>query len=185
MWFFPGSAEYAIKERNRQKVWKNTLENLVNTDNTDEQVVLDADLLAFYNGRLFLKVKGESGLSFGIVFFGEGIDDPNLVRHEYGHTVQLKKIGLADYIRQVAIPSLCGYLLNETSLLPPGLYYNLPWEYTADVYGGVTWSHMDFADEISALYWFFLINIITEESYDEKQINNNVYFYLDIYVIWL
>ena len=32
---------------------------------------------------------------------------------------------------------------------------------------------------------FFLINIITEESYDEKQINNNVYFYLDIYVIWL
>lgn len=68
---------------------------------------------------------------------------------------------------------------------PPGLYYNLPWEYTADVYGGVTWSHMDFADEISALYWFFLINIITEESYDEKQINNNVYFYLDIYVIRL
>lgn len=32
---------------------------------------------------------------------------------------------------------------------------------------------------------FFLINIITEESYDEKQINNNVYFYLDIDVIWL
>lgn len=119
-----------------------------------------------------------------VLFLGEGIDDPNLVRHEYGHTVQSKKIGLADYIRQVAIPSLCGYLLNET-LLPPGLYYNLPWEYTADVYGGVTWSHMDFADEISALYWFFLINIITEESYDEKQINNNVYFYLDIYVIWL
>ena len=153
--FYPGSAEYVIKEQKRQKVRENTLENLMNTNNTDEQVVLNADLLAFYNGRLFLKVRGESGLSFGIVFFGEGIDDPNLVRHEYGHTVQLKKIGLADYISKVAIPSLCGYILNENKLLPPGLYYNLPWEYTADVYGGVTWNHMDFADEIAAIYWFF------------------------------
>ena len=51
------------------------------------------------------------------------------VRHEYGHTIQLKQLGVKKYLLCIGIPSVCNW--------GTGNYYDKPWEITADYYGGV------------------------------------------------
>lgn len=53
------------------------------------------------------------------------------IKHEYGHLVQEKKYGELFYIIYVAIPSITH---RESD---PIKYYSYPWEYGADIYGGV------------------------------------------------
>lgn len=52
------------------------------------------------------------------------------LRHEYGHTKQLDKLGIVKYTAFIFIPSA------STDGLDPN-YYNYPWEVTADKYGEV------------------------------------------------
>ena len=35
-------------------------------------------------------------------------------------------------------------------------YYNQPWEYMADYYGGVKREYADFADPLAKIYWSFV-----------------------------
>ena len=126
--------------------------------NTDEQVVLDAKFLAFYKGVPVIKLPiGKEAFSFGIIFLGNDVgsrsDAINTVRHEYGHSVQFAKMGPFRYLQSVAIPSIMGNLLDRADLLPC-YYYDQPWEYQADVYGGVNrGNYASWADRTGKVYF--------------------------------
>ena len=109
--------------------------------NTNEQVVLDAKFIAFYKGKMAVKLPiGSNAASFGVMFIGNDVknrsDAIDTIKHEYGHTKQFDKMGLVNYTMQVAIPSVTCNLLDRQGLLPYD-YYSSPWEYQADMYGGV------------------------------------------------
>ncbi len=107
--------------------------------NDSEETVLNSDLpFAFYKGRIVIKLPiGKSAFSYGAMFIGTGnqADENviNTVKHEYGHTVQMERYGLPAFTIMAAIPSLYGYYTD----VPYDQYYNQPWEYEADYFGGV------------------------------------------------
>lgn len=78
------------------------------------------------------------------------------VRHEYGHTQQLERMGLLQFTARVAIPSVTCNLLDRVDMLPCD-YYSLPWEYQADMYGGVTGRedrYASWADDVCQMYFY-------------------------------
>ena len=87
---------------------------------------------------------GDNAFSFGIIFMGTGVPDTeyNTVKHEYGHTIQFDKMGVWNYIKDVGIPSVTGYLKDPL----PYSYYTAPWESEADKYGGVNPADRDTSD---------------------------------------
>ena len=105
--------------------------------NRDEKNVLLAKRAAFYNGRLILKTPFKASASFGIIFISRKQNSLVTLRHEYGHIIQLKKIGFFRFFVKVAIPSVTGNLLHRMGRLSTAEYYGLPWEHEADEYGGV------------------------------------------------
>ena len=107
-------------------------------NNTDENKVLDAAVFSAYKGKLVIRMAGFGGRSFclGAMFISPresagNKDSINMVRHEYGHTLQIEKIGLLRYIIKIGIPSL------RNGRVPVPEYYNLKTEITADILGGV------------------------------------------------
>ena len=107
--------------------------------NDDEQKVLEAENFAFYKGVPVVKVPfmGNDMASFGVILMGpdaghrqNAIED---VKHEYGHSVHFSQIGIVNYAATVAIPSLTGYFTVSSEN-----YYSQPWEYVAEILGGVT-----------------------------------------------
>ena len=108
-----------------------------NLHNTSEVAVLESSYFSGYKGRLVIRMAGFGGRSFslGILFIKPGLNkdnphDINVVKHEYGHAVQLAQLGLVRYIRRIAIPS-------TTSKVTGSAYYNQPWEVSADILGKV------------------------------------------------
>ena len=104
-----------------------------NLSNTSEQVVLDSNYISAYKGKVTVRTNGERSGSFEILFITRDTNTwrnaEDVVRHEYGHTEQLKQLGVVKYTLCIGLPSL---LMWGT-----GYYYDKPWEVTADVYGGV------------------------------------------------
>ena len=81
---------------------------------------------------------------------GDKVGDKNKVKHEYGHYLQLQEIGFAKYTYHVAIPSLEGYWNDVDN------YYSQPWEYGADLLGGVdpnVRTYTSDAEENYRIYW--------------------------------
>lgn len=74
--------------------------------------------------------------SFGAVFIGEYFRDNNAIRHEYGHSVQLKKVGLVLYTTIIVLPSVFCFQLYKKEIISYEEYYNLPWERNASELGG-------------------------------------------------
>ena len=106
-------------------------------DNDDEKKVLQSHYYSAYKRTLVIKVPfSASGLSIGMIFLGNKAKDQNLVKHEYGHRLQLKKLGVIRYIREVLIPSVKSFFVNKKGGLEQD-YYSLPWEAEADLLGGV------------------------------------------------
>jgi hypothetical protein len=125
--------------------------------NTDPNVVLDADCFAYYKGVPVVKLPiGVNAFSFGIIFLGDRVRDINTVRHEYGHSVHLSQIGFVNYTTKVFIPSLCGFW----GVVQYEDYYSQPWEYIADVLGGVErtgYQYSQNVENISFIYWIFTL----------------------------
>ena len=120
--------------------------------NDAEQIIEDTNIVSIYKGKLVVKVPGSSSFSFGIIFMGrEGNED--LLKHEYGHTLQLEELGLIDYCRYVVAPSVMGFLGSKLGILPWENYYSYPWEYQADQYGEVKRDYQDWAEYNAAIYW--------------------------------
>ena len=98
------------------------------TNNTDEQVVLNSNYFSNYKGKFVLRTNLNRSGSFGILFINQKADK-DTVRHEYGHTKQLDELGIIKYTLCVGIPSWQEWGTDN--------YYDKPWEIMADIYGGV------------------------------------------------
>ena len=124
-------------------------------NNNDEQDVIDAEHFAFYKGAPVVKIPfmETSAFSYGIILMGSDVNDPNLVRHEYGHVQQLDEIGLADYTTFVVLPSVTCFYLTEFGMLKRSMYYSLPWEYVANMYGQAEGHYTEWAGDAAQAYW--------------------------------
>ena len=117
--------------------------NLVNeicnydSSNEDEQKVLGANYISSYKETFILKIPGDNAFSFGILFIGNDYKDPNVVKHEYGHKLQLDQRGVLGYLTDIALPSVTAFWLSEFGKITYD-YYGSPWESEADALGGVT-----------------------------------------------
>jgi hypothetical protein len=71
-----------------------------------------------------------------------------LWRNEYGHTIQLKKIGIINYSFFIAIPSIFSGELDDKE------YYSMPWERSADYFDNVNrpFEYLPYSDVIANLY---------------------------------
>jgi RHS repeat-associated protein len=129
----------------------NKVERVVN--NTDEQKVLNAKYVSWYKGKLVVKLPiDENAASFEVLFIGDKVNNIKTIQHEYGHTKQLDELGILKYSIYVAVPSVTCNLLTRAGKLPYG-YYNSPWEYQADVYGGVNGrNYLPWANTVSEMY---------------------------------
>ena len=111
--------------------------------NTDVDVVYNSTHASYYNEALVIKHSGENISSFailGIIFLNRNTPEDKYKQtldHEYGHILQEKELGTGLYFAAVALPSVsCNYIpvLNKYAA---EYYYSLPWEYDADMRGGV------------------------------------------------
>ena len=111
---------------------KNDINNY-NHNNCDEIKVIEANYFSSYKNHFVLRTNRKRSGSFWILFISRKVNKyknpEDVVRHEYGHALQLKEMGLIKYTVFIGIPSL----LN----LGNGYYYDKPWEITADTLGGV------------------------------------------------
>ena len=100
--------------------------------NTSEEVALAAHYFSRYKGCLVIrfKIPTKRSFSLGALFIDRRDNTVATMKHEYGHTKQLKELGLLRYLVFIAIPS-------ASSTLPAKQYYEQSWEVTADVFGEV------------------------------------------------
>ena len=127
------------------------IEDISNFDknNSNELVVLNSNYFSSYKGSVFIKLPiGKNAFSFGFIFLGRKNDNSLTVRHEYGHYLQLKELGLYKYIKYIAIPSLKGYWGGVGYYE----YYSQPWEYGADLYGEVNRIDYPYSNDVLEKY---------------------------------
>ena len=110
-------------------------EDIINFDvnNQSEEKVLASNYFSIYKGVPVVRVDGSRSGSFGVIALtretNTRINPEDVVRHEYGHVVQMKQLGVIKYAIDIFLPSALEY--------GGGDYYSRPWEITADIYGGV------------------------------------------------
>ena len=115
--------------------YNNVKEDIQNYDknNTDEQKVLNSHYFSSYKGKLVIRTDMDRSGSFGILFITHETNNrtnpEDVIRHEYGHTKQLDRLGIVNYALFIGLPSWQEWSSDS--------YYDRPWEVTADTYGGV------------------------------------------------
>ena len=83
----------------------------------------------------------------GTIFLNHNIDKysneykTQYLNHEYGHILQEKRLGTVKYTFSVAIPSAVYNLLSRNNDKLSANYYNMPWEFEADIRGSVDREH--------------------------------------------
>ena len=110
-----------------------------NPFNTNEYAALNSKKVSFYKGIPVYRINGERSGSFLAIWLSRGYtdrngvfrpeNDPNTVRHEFGHNMQQLIMNPVFYGISIGIPSYFA--------LGPWSYYDKPWEITADILGGV------------------------------------------------
>ncbi len=118
-------------------------------NNTNEKAVLESNYFSAYKGATVIRFPyDDNAASYGLLFIGKGVEDIETVQHEYGHYRQLEELDYAKYTVYVAIPSLIGYWSDVEN------YYSQPWEYGADLYGGVDrGDYHVYANYAYYIYW--------------------------------
>ena len=136
-------------------VW-NDIKNY-NFFNEDETKVLNSKVFSSYKGTPVLKhdISGITSFSVSntiILNKSETVNNGGIdtIKHEWGHTVQQSLIGTPKYITRIAAPSVIGCIINPSSKT----YYSLPWERTADFFGGANRStgYHSGSDVVAGLY---------------------------------
>ena len=97
-----------------------------------------------FNGRRFYYTREMvSGISLGNYIIMNRKDKEDGMRHEYGHSVQSRRLGWL-YLLIIGLPSLLWNIIDRRVVEPRigwerscRLYYAMPWEHRADVLGGV------------------------------------------------
>ena len=110
-----------------------------NPFNQSEEIALNSKVFSFYKGESVIRhaIPGATSCQiFGNIFLNksEVFNAAGIVtlRHEFGHGIQEKGMGL-NYLTGIVIPSLITYKVNPDDFV----YYSMPWERTADWFGGV------------------------------------------------
>ena len=115
---------------------KKLLADIRNFDrkNCSEKVVLESNYFSIYRGKFVLRTRLKRSGSLGILFISKQDSKKKApedeVRHEYGHTKQLKYLGVMKYILCIGFPSFREWGSDQE-------YYRRPWEITVDMYGEV------------------------------------------------
>ena len=120
-----------------------------NPFNKNEYATLNSSKVSFYKGvPVFRTASGGRSGSFGAIFLakGSGIDS---IHHERGHNWQLMMMGIANYGFMIGLPSWREWSTRQ--------YYDRPWDFTADVFGGVTGRTHSQAD-INRGYWYLAVS---------------------------
>ena len=105
-------------------------------NNQDEAKVYQAHYYAGSKGALVFITGFRYSFSCGIIGLSKYQKYYNILGHEYGHYLQLKKRGWLNYIRKIVIYSVTENILYRKKKLPYD-YYGSPWEQEADILGGV------------------------------------------------
>ena len=107
--------------------------NNYDPNNYDERKVLESNYFSSYKGHFVIRTNMKRSGSYIILFISRKVSNykfpEDVVSHEYGHALQLKKMGIIKYTLFIGIPSLFNW--------GEGKYYDKPWEVTADMFGGV------------------------------------------------
>ena len=117
--------------------------------NDDASIAANANVISFYKGAAVFHWSNNMGsLSLGGIFLNRNSEET--LQHEWGHTKQLRTLGLGTYLKLFAIPSFIGAsfkFLDFFGIVNTSIgnwlnssdynYYYLPWERTADFFGGV------------------------------------------------
>lgn len=117
-----------------------------------------------YKGVYIIRAPiNKRGFSYGFILLGNNIkanqEGINTLKHEYGHYLQLQELGFVKYNIFIVQPSVMGATMDYFGWLDC-YYYDLPWEFVADVYGGVKrpgGEHI--ALDLALWYWNFVKNI--------------------------
>ncbi|MDR1939418.1 MAG: RHS repeat-associated core domain-containing protein [Clostridiales bacterium] len=127
--------------------WQNVQDDLNNFDwnNTDPNAVLNSTAFSYYKGTFVMRHYFEgfatSAQLFNTIFLNNAENseqraDIKTLNHEWGHSVQNRILGNGGYILFIGIPSVIGFALIPANATEAD-YYSLPWERTADYFGGV------------------------------------------------
>ena len=137
------------------------LENF-DINNSDVDKVYGATYFSAYKGVLVIRHSSDTLTSWalnGVIYLNHDLDNDlyskrkNDLNHEYGHILQERDFGIRAYIKNVFIPSALMNLRSRNDASIMENYYNFPWEYDADIRGGVTRNHADWAEWLSKLYF--------------------------------
>ena len=120
-------------------------------NNTNVQKVYDSHYFSSYNGTIVIRHSSNFLTSWGIgnMIFLNHSEDPSpgnpigysqisTLNHEFGHTQQCGDLGLGKFLAFVAIPSMVYNLASRNNQMLYDNYFNMPWEYDADLRGKVT-----------------------------------------------
>ena len=130
-----------------------TLLNLI------DQVVKSRAEYQFIELTRLDKVTGNmsSDLS-GFIFINKSNRDEDTLKHEWGHTMQFLILGMGDYLNMIFLPSSISNLIDRNFSLP---YYQLPWEVTADMMGGVVRDGTTLSHQILGLAYLAKAELIS------------------------
>ena len=131
-----------------------------NKENTDVDVVYESNYFSSYNGTLVIRHSSNFLTSWGaggMIFLNHSNDSRSdrttTLKHEYGHILQEKELGPVNYIIQVFAPSVTYNLISRYDDALLDNYYSMPWEYDADMRGGVKRNHASWAEDIATEYF--------------------------------
>ena len=132
-----------------------------NPFNTNESVIVKSNKVSFYKGVPVINFKSSkiNSFSFYCIFLNKR-NNPNdkTIKHEYGHAVQAQILGPLKYCMFIAIPSMVFNLLSRKNRKIDSLYYSLPWERSADYFGGVNRNdHQKGSLTLSLLYMLLFL----------------------------
>ena len=133
-------------------------------ENTDTSKVYEANYYSSYNGTVVIRHDSNilSSWAFGSVIFLNHDGDnstyayqENTLKHEYGHIQQEKAYGTITYSLIIMTPSMITNVLSRFDDDMKEKYYSMPWEYDADLRGGVERDHKDWAEDTWDFYFAY------------------------------
>ena len=121
--------------------------------NADAEVAVKAEHFAYYNGVPIIKIPiGKEAFSLGfIILMGPDQNNPETVKHEYGHSVHYSQLGPVKYYKYAFLPSIVGYW----SGVEYDVYFSQPWEYAADFFGQVSRKNYTYTDSAETWFWIY------------------------------
>ena len=143
-----------------------------NPFNTDASIITTRDSLgnirkvSFYKGVPVIRFNHDFLTSFsflGIFLNNKKWVNDRVLNHEYGHNMQQMFLGPLKYLLGIAVPSVLFNFASRKNTTLDNLYYSMPWERTAELFGDVISDpytpYAPYSAEVSLLYFLFLMLI--------------------------